>query len=181
MVLEPNLYLPSHLLCKDRKQIHHYLSLPLSTPSSNMHDYMEYISIFTILQNYRRVTTERVTQLLASIHVHLHNSYTESPEASCHSRPQQFRTRRTVALPNGAKVWPFRRTRWRLLSGISLPRTHCHTTNGNPRQSRIPFQRNVCERLSRRTVIGGRTGLTSVSQLKSGRNMGQIRNCCNPY
>lgn len=75
------------------------------------------------------------------------------------------------------------RTRWRLLSGISLPRTHCHTTNGNPRQSWIPFQRNVCERLSRRTVIEGRTGfnerqLTEIRALLSDR---QARYCCRSY
>lgn len=86
-------------------------------------------------------------------------------EASCHSRPERFGTRRSVALPNGAKVWPPRRTRWRLRSGISLPRTRRHTTSGNPRRGRIPFRRNVCARLSRRAVIEWRTGPTGVGEM----------------
>lgn len=64
-------------------------------------------------------------------------------------------------------------TRWRLLSGISPPRTHCHTTNGNPRHCWIPLQRNVYERLTRRTVIEGRTGFNE-HQLTEIRPRSQI-------
>lgn len=92
--------------------------------------------------------------LVCSLQPNIQNQH----KASCNNTIQRLKAlwfdahlnRVKVALPNQA---------WRCpLTGIPVPHIRCYTTKGNPSQSRICFQHDVCKRLVRRGVIEGRKG-----------------------
>lgn len=146
-VLESS-HLQSHLLCEDRKHTHHYLTHNSAGPFPLFFPVL--VPKWSTLCKRSNATCLESRTLTQQLHKEKRRQL--SLETATVQSPAN---RHASKWGKGSAVLG---TRWRLLSGIFLPRTHCHATNGNPRQSWIPFQRNVCERLTRRTVIEGRTG-----------------------